>query len=157
MLEVVKKPVNLNVVFEHCDQAVQNLGTEKEVKIHFAKSDVVVLGDEDRLIQIITNLLTNAIKFSPRESEVNVYAHGLGEFVKVTVKDNGRGIPAQAQKHIFDRFKQVEQSDAQEKEGTGLGLAICKALTELTGGTITVESEPGQGSQFSFSVPRYLA
>jgi CheY-like chemotaxis protein len=115
--------------------------------------EIDVLGDGDRLVQVLVNLLSNAVKFSERGSSVEITAEPREGAVEVRVMDHGRGIPADARGRLFQRFQQVEASDSRQKGGTGLGLAICKVIVEQHGGEIGVESEPGRGSTFWFRVP----
>ena len=109
--------------------------------------------DPDRILQVLTNLLSNAIKFSPPESEVSLTTETADGEVVFRVRDAGRGIPADRLESIFERFSQVDSSDAREKGGTGLGLAICRSIVQQHGGRIWVESTPGQGSTFTFTLP----
>ena len=115
-------------------------------------------GDENRLIQIMQNLIGNAIKFTEAGS-ITVSAQRLetpesgGSFLEVTVADTGIGIPEHRQKQIFNSFEQMDASIERDYGGTGLGLSIVKSLVELHGGAIRVESSPGQGSRFIFTVP----
>ena len=112
-----------------------------------------VHGDSDRIVQALTNLVGNAIKFSPAGGEVRVSAEREGAHVTFVVQDHGRGIPDDKIDSVFERFKQVDSSDAREKGGTGLGLAITKTIVERHGGRIWVESETGHGSAFRFTIP----
>jgi light-regulated signal transduction histidine kinase (bacteriophytochrome) len=109
--------------------------------------------DPDRIIQTLTNLLSNAIKFSPAGTTVWLTAEPQGEQLLVQVSDQGRGIPADKLESIFERFQQVDTSDAREKGGTGLGLAICRSIVQQHGGQIWAESRPGEGSTFFFTLP----
>jgi signal transduction histidine kinase len=109
--------------------------------------------DADRLLQILSNLVSNAIKFSPAGRPVILEAEIAGAAAVVHVKDHGRGIPADLVDSVFNRFTQVKPADAKVQAGTGLGLAICKALVELHGGTIWANSVEGEGSTFSFQIP----
>ena len=118
---------------------------------------IPVWGDPDRLLQTLTNLLGNALKFSPAGSAVFVAARAEGEEVVFEVRDQGRGIPADKLEAIFERFQQIDASDAREKGGSGLGLAICRSIVRQHGGRIWVESEVGRGSRFFFTVPRAYA
>ncbi len=111
----------------------------------------LVSADEDRLVQILTNLVGNALKFTSAGS-VEVSARVDGARVFVTVADTGIGIPKAAQARIFNSFEQADGSTAREYGGTGLGLSVSKELVELHGGTLTVDSELGKGSRFTFSV-----
>jgi signal transduction histidine kinase len=112
-----------------------------------------VRGDPDRLVQALTNLVANAIKFSSRGGEVLVEARREGDHVTFRIEDHGRGIPADRLESVFDRFQQVDSSDARHRGGTGLGLAITKTIVERHGGQIFVDSELGRGSVFRFTIP----
>ena len=118
------------------------------------KSRELVRGDEGRLLQVLTNLLTNAIKYSPSGAAVDlvVSARSNGA-VRFSVIDRGPGIPRDQQHRLFRQFVQLDASDSREKGGTGLGLAICKSVVEHHGGEIGVASEPGRGCEFWFEVP----
>jgi CheY-like chemotaxis protein len=112
-----------------------------------------VHGDADRIVQALTNLVGNAIKFSPQGGEVVVSAEREGAHVTFSVQDHGRGIPEVKLDSVFERFQQVDSSDAREKGGTGLGLAITKTIVERHGGRIWVDSKVGHGSSFRFTIP----
>ena len=121
---------------------------------------MAVLGDEDRLVQVVVNLVSNAIKFSPEGGEIEVEAETVEKseneprrLVEIAVSDRGRGVPQEMREKIFERFEQVKKTDATESGGTGLGLAICKSIVELHGGTIGVRENPGGGSVFWFRIP----
>ena len=109
--------------------------------------------DRDRIIQVLINFLSNAIKFSPPGENIWIKAEEVEEQIQFSVTDHGRGVPKEMQESVFDRFKQVETADAKKLGGTGLGLAICKAIVERHGGTIGLESEAGKGSRFWFRLP----
>ena len=115
-----------------------------------------LVGDRDRLRQVVANLLGNAVKFTERgRIDVSVERIGKvegGEKIRISVADTGIGIPSEALGNLFQRFTQVDNSIARRFGGTGLGLAICKNLVERMGGRIGVESEPGRGSTFWFTV-----
>ena len=106
--------------------------------------------DADRIVQVLVNLLSNAVKFSPPGGVVTIAVTVDGQWTEFRVIDHGRGVPAAHQRAIFERFRQVDPSDAREKGGAGLGLAICKSIVEQHGGSIGVESEEGAGSAFWF-------
>jgi signal transduction histidine kinase len=112
----------------------------------------VVTGDERRLSQVVFNLLSNAVKFTPEGGSVTVSSRRIANHVEVAVADTGVGVAAADQERIFDEFQQTE-AGARQREGTGLGLALSKRLVELHGGRIWVESEPGNGSRFVFTLP----
>ncbi len=133
---------------------VRERATEDGVQIALAPiTDVdVVTGDERRIRQVIFNLLSNAVKFTPTEGSVDVQATQMNGEVRVSVTDTGPGIAAEDHERIFEEFQQT-QAGVEQREGTGLGLALSKRLVELHGGRIWVESEPGQGSTFVFTLP----
>ena len=109
-----------------------------------------VASDRERILQVFTNLIGNAIKFTPRGGEIRILAsHDSGE-VRFTVADSGPGIPTEHLDHVFDRYWQAKST---AKLGTGLGLSIAKGIVEAHGGRIWVESPPGSGAQFNFTLP----
>jgi len=116
----------------------------------------LIFGDRDRLIQVITNILSNAIKFTPQGGKIQITAH-QGETPKpqivVAVSDTGVGIPTGDLKLIFDKFRRSGDVLTNNTEGTGLGLTITRQIIEYHGGTIWAESTPGRGSVFTFTLP----
>jgi signal transduction histidine kinase len=114
-----------------------------------------VAGDEGRLGQVFDNLLSNAIKFSPRGGQIVVTVANAGPMVQASVSDEGIGISKDQHERIFQRFYQVDGSAQRRFRGTGLGLAIVKRIVEMHEGRVWVESEPGRGSSFYFTVPSY--
>jgi signal transduction histidine kinase len=112
----------------------------------------LVEGDERRLRQVIFNLLSNAIKFTPEGGEVVVATASRDHEVLISVNDTGPGIPLEDHERIFEEFQQTDVG-VRQREGTGLGLALSKRLVELHGGRIWVESQPGHGSRFVFTLP----
>jgi CheY-like chemotaxis protein len=115
---------------------------------------VLLRADHDRIMQTLTNLISNAIKFSPRGEEVRVTAHPTADTVLFSVADHGRGVPADKRETIFERFGQVDASDARDKGGFGLGLPIARSIVEQHGGSLWVDTEPGRGATFWFTLPR---
>ncbi|RLC63172.1 MAG: hypothetical protein DRI80_04575 [Chloroflexota bacterium] len=113
-----------------------------------------VWADPRRLMQVFDNLLSNAIKYSPQGGTVTVSIKDIGNALQVAVRDEGIGIPKEAQAHIFERFYQVDPSRSRRFGGVGLGLAIVKEMIEAHGGKAWVESEAGRGSTFYFTVPK---
>jgi PAS domain S-box-containing protein len=152
-LETQIAPVSLRTVVERSLEAVRTFADDRGVFLVSSVPETSVLGDGDRLVQVLVNLLSNAVKFSERGSSVEVMAEAQNGAVEVRVADHGRGIPADAVGRLFQRFQQVETSDSRQKGGTGLGLAICKVIMEQHAGEIGVTSEPGKGSTFWFRVP----
>jgi signal transduction histidine kinase len=115
---------------------------------------IMVWADRDKINQVLMNLIGNAIKFTPTRGTVTVSAARNGkESVQVSVSDTGPGVPREEKEKIFEKFYQIADLEGAKPKGTGLGLAISKALVELHGGKIWVESEEGRGSTFSFTLP----
>ncbi len=144
-------------IVERSIESVQGLSSSKEIKIETAVLDTLVYADADRLVQVIVNLISNAIKFAPNKSVITVSVLEIPRWIEFRIKDQGRGIPASHLKKIFDRFQQVELSDAKVKGGSGLGLAICKAIVEAHHGQIGAESEEGNGATFWFRIPAEMS
>jgi anti-sigma regulatory factor (Ser/Thr protein kinase) len=110
---------------------------------HASRDAIYFDADSDRILQVLTNLLSNAIKFSPADSAVSVEIDAHADSLLLKVMDHGRGIPADKLESIFDRFQQVEASDASKRGGTGLGLAICRSIIQQHGGAIWAERNQG--------------
>ena len=124
------------------------------VEVKAAKPSMLVWADRDKVTQVLVNVIGNAIKFTPPEGRVTIsIARDGTEWVRVSVIDTGPGIPTAESQRIFDKFYQVAESGRSKPKGTGLGLAISKALVELHGGKIWVESHVNRGSTFSFTLP----
>jgi signal transduction histidine kinase len=113
----------------------------------------VVTADPHRLRQVVDNLLRNALKFTPKGGRVVLSARADSKEIVVSVRDTGVGLSEVERKKVFDRFYQVEQASSRRAPGAGLGLTICKALVERHGGRIWVDSVPGEGADFQFSIP----
>jgi signal transduction histidine kinase len=165
-LQLDKAEVPLAELFDQSVQSLSALARDAEVTLVAAPTDLIVLVDGHRIVQVVVNLVSNALKFSPASTTVTVSAvifsdqsAGAGDgpktngVVEIRIADQGRGIPQDKIDSIFNRFEQVQQSDSKVKGGSGLGLAICKALVELHDGQIGVESQEGKGSTFYFRIP----
>lgn len=135
---------------------LEPLGRAKRLALTFRVGDSLppICGDEQRLAQVLTNLVSNAIKFTPEGGAIEVRAFLDGDHLRCEVQDSGIGISEEDQSNLFKPFSQVGNSQAGAREtGTGLGLAIACALVEAHGGAIGVRSEPGKGSLFWFTIP----
>jgi signal transduction histidine kinase len=113
----------------------------------------IVTGDRDRLVQVVSNLVNNAVKYSPEGGVVTISSRAEGGYALITVADTGLGIPPDEIAHVFERFRRVRSGAAQSIAGTGLGLTIVKQIVEMHGGKIWVESAVGHGSAFHFTIP----
>ena len=129
---------------------VGSLADAKRIRITEQVQDVPILADRERLFQVLSNLLGNAIKFTPEEGEILVRAQRQGDDVVFSVVDSGRGIPPDQLAHVFERYWQARRTS---HEGTGLGLYIAKGIVEAHGGRIWAESVPGSGAAFHFTLP----
>jgi signal transduction histidine kinase len=114
-----------------------------------------VLADRKRLLQVMTNLLSNAAKFSPEGAAVDIAMSTDGWAIRVAVQDRGPGIPEAFRSRIFGRFAQADSTASRAKGGTGLGLAICKRLIEFMQGHIGFDDREGGGTSFWFELPRH--
>lgn len=134
-------------------ESVLTLAEASSIHLNAQVMPILLEVDPDRIIQVLINLLGNAINFSDSGSEVWVSVSSHGEQVQFEVKDAGPGIPADQLEAVFDRFHQVDASDSRRRGGTGLGLAICRSIVQQHGGRIWATSPPGQGCTFSFTLP----
>jgi len=133
-------------------RAMESLATfgGQNVTVEAPTVSSAIHGDADRIVQVLVNLLSNAVKFSPPGGVVTIAVTADDEWTEFRVTDHGRGVPAVHRRAIFERFRQVDPSDAREKGGAGLGLAICKSIVDQHGGSIGVDSDEGAGSAFWF-------
>jgi PAS domain S-box-containing protein len=145
--------VALANVIDTSISAMRGVAQSKAIVLSPCSTDITLIGDKDRLIQVLVNLLSNAIKFSPENSTITITAEIDEDKARVCVKDEGRGVPEEFRQSIFERFQQVASADATESGGSGLGLAIGKMIIEGHGGVIGVSSNDGPGSTFWFSIP----
>jgi signal transduction histidine kinase len=125
----------------------------QRLKLDLGETLPAVWADQDRVTQILTNLISNAHKYTLAEGSITVAARRDDGFVRVDVSDTGIGLSPEDQAQLFTKFFRAHERSPQAGGGTGLGLVICRLLVELHGGHITVSSAPGQGSTFSFSLP----
>jgi two-component system, OmpR family, phosphate regulon sensor histidine kinase PhoR len=150
------EPVDVYAVTEEVFEQFESKSDRKEIvlKIESDSTKVIVYADRQRIAQVMTNLISNAIKHSFDGGQVIVGFQTGKKSVRIMVKDFGEGIPAQHLPRIFERFYRVDKSRSREKGGTGLGLAIVKHILDGHNTRAEVESKPGEGSVFSFKLPR---
>ena len=148
------EPLAIATVLDRAIAATSSLFEQKSLPLHREiEADLPkILGDRDRLIQVVINLLSNAIKFTD-EGAITCRAEQVSNQIRVSVIDTGLGIRPEDQPKVFERFKQIGDTLTDKPKGTGLGLPICKQIVEHHGGTIWVEGDLGQGSIFTFSLP----
>jgi PAS domain S-box-containing protein len=145
--------VDINDVLTEVVSRAAPAATTVEFKPELDPRLPIVTGDRDRLIQVVSNLVNNAVKYSPEGGIVTITSRADGGYALMSVSDTGLGIPPDEIGHVFERFRRVRSGAAQSIPGTGLGLAIVKQIVEMHGGKIWVESAVGHGSSFHFTVP----
>lgn len=147
--------VNLTAVVKESIAMNQTYASQLKVGIELAEfvEDYFVKGDSNRLLQVMANLISNAAKYSPANDVIKINLTLCDNLVRVSVSDNGDGIPPEYRSKIFQKFSQIDASDRRQKGGTGLGLNITKAIVEYHGGTIDFISEVNKGATFFFKLP----
>jgi two-component system phosphate regulon sensor histidine kinase PhoR len=152
-LDLNPKDVDLKTLIDKV-VTVQKSYTDKHTFALEVDEDLpTILADEDKCDQILTNLINNAIKYSPNGGQITVSAHLKGDDVLLAISDQGMGMPKEHLPKIFDRFHRVDNRDTRKVGGTGIGLYLVKHLVEAHEGQIHVESEVGKGSSFIFNLP----
>lgn len=153
-MTIVSAPVDLKELILYITTGFEKQARDKGITLSSQIPDGLpkILGDRDRLEQVMVNLLDNAIKYTPSGGNVSINAGKNNGNVKVNVKDTGFGIPADDIPRIFERFYRVDKARSRDLGGTGLGLAIVKHIIQGHNGKLHVESTPGKGSIFSFSL-----
>jgi PAS domain S-box-containing protein len=154
-LNLNKHPIRLESVIEMAIDSLQPLAEEKSIVLELTCSPNVgqVIGDSDRLQQIVWNLLSNAIKFTQEEGKVEVRLESVGDEAQIQIIDNGIGIEPDFLPYVFDRFRQADSSTTRSYGGLGLGLAIVRHLVEQHGGKVYAENNPGEGAKFTVALP----
>lgn len=157
--DINKKNVDIVKLIENITMSVADYIETKGLSIKFDTSfeEKIIACDAEKLERIILNLLSNAVKFTPTGGEIIVNIEDCNENIEISVKDTGIGIPADKLNSIFERFVQVDKSLTRGHEGSGIGLSLVKCLVELQGGTISVKSRQGYGSEFKIKFPCQLA
>lgn len=150
------EPLEIGAFSDNMAKAYARLAQDKGITLEVLPEarGLTALADRRAMEQVLGNLLDNAIKYCPRGTTVRLSADTAGDRIRVSVHDSGPGIPPQHLPRLFERFYRVDASRSRELGGTGLGLAIVKHLVEAMSGTVSVESIPGQGSTFAFTLPR---
>lgn len=152
------KPVKLRQLAEQVIEANRGYadGFGVRVRLDRAAEDGKVLADPDRLAQVMTNLVSNAVKFSPRDGEVEVTIAHRDSRMRIVVRDHGPGIPPEFKPRVFEKFAQADATDARQKGGTGLGLSIARKIVTRLGGAIGFRDADGGGTEFFVELPDWL-
>jgi signal transduction histidine kinase len=145
--------LGIEEIFEQAELMLKPLAKQRDIRLQFepVNPPVSAFADRDRVLRVLSNLIGNAIKFSPRHSRVLIKVRGDQQFVNISVTDGGPGIPEKQLNGIFDNFWQAKKTAS---EGAGVGLAVVKTLVEAQGGTVKVDTLGSNGSTFTFSLPR---
>ncbi|HEY4910096.1 MAG TPA: GAF domain-containing protein [Methylomirabilota bacterium] len=154
-MELEAQPFDLPAALDNALTLIRERAARNSIGlvVHVDPGIGEIMADERKIKQVLLNLLSNAVKFTPEGGKITMSAALNGAAVEVSVADTGIGIAAEDQQAIFEEFRQVGSDYARKREGTGLGLALARRLVELHGGTLTVASEPGKGSTFTFTIP----
>ncbi len=147
-----KEPVEIGPLAEDIMAEVGQMARERDLSLK-ARGNALVVADPQGVEQVLKNLVDNAIRYTPEGGKIRVYIDDLGDMGKVTVRDNGPGIPTSALPRIFERFYRVDPARSRAEGGTGLGLAIVRHLVHAMGGEVWAESELGQGTRIIFTLP----
>jgi signal transduction histidine kinase len=154
-MELEAQPFDLPAALDNALTLIRERAARHSIglEVHVGPAIGEVVADERKVKQVLLNLLSNAVKFTPEGGKITMSASLNGDAVAVSVADTGIGIAAEDQAAVFEEFRQVGTDYARKREGTGLGLALARRLVELHGGTLSLESELGKGSTFTFTIP----
>jgi signal transduction histidine kinase len=150
---ITVKEINLEPILQAAFKQVEFAAIDKDIQLIIKVPTKQVIAEETALVQILVNLLDNAIKYSPKGRNIWVTSKESAESVALLVRDEGYGIPKEHQSRIFERFYRVDPARSRELGGTGLGLAIVKHLVQSLKGRVEVESEPEKGTIFTLTLP----
>lgn len=154
-MDFMMESINLKILLEQAIEANKGYGVEYQVRYVITQShdNAFIKGDPHRLMQVMANLMSNAAKFSPQHTTVDMALTAFENGFRISVSDRGPGISEDFQSRLFERFVQADSSDTRQKGGSGLGLSICKAIVESHGGAIGLHTELGVGSTFYVDFP----
>lgn len=147
--EVDLKQLVKNIIYNN-----ESYALEKNININSSLEDIRAFIDKEKISQVIINLISNAIRYTNNNGEIFIKLYKVEDFIKISVKDNGIGIPKESVDYIFERFYRVDKSRCRNTGGTGVGLTICKSIIDLHGGNIEVKSELNIGSEFIITIPK---
>ena len=153
-MQLHREPVDVNAVVTETADRIRPNAPSHPIRLTLDPAVGDIQGDRDKLTQVMTNLMTNAVKYSPSGGEIVVATRAEGDAVHVLVRDHGMGIPKEALGSIFERYGRVESPATRHIQGTGLGLPIVRQIVQLHGGTVWAESTVGEGSVFHVNLPR---
>jgi len=153
------KPFELGLVIDEVLASLRGLSEERQVMVRTQVPPGLppILADQDRVVQVLTNLVSNACSYTPVGGSVVISVRRVDSMLQTDITDTGIGVPRNQMDRIFERFERGDHELVRQRSGTGLGLPIAKSIVEMHGGRIWVESEVGQGSTFSFTLPIYRA
>lgn len=154
-MELFLEMINVEDIVSRVVRLVGPLVRKKSqtLEVKILTAETLVHADQTKLQQVLLNLVSNAVKYTPPEGTIHILIQKKQSVLEISVEDDGIGIPVGEQEKIFDFFHQTQNSYVRKQEGTGLGLALAKQFVELHGGKIWVQSRPGAGSRFTFHVP----
>lgn len=153
-LKLDKKQLNLTEVAEKVLGNLEAEISKKNLRVSIEGSSSDIFGDPDRISQVLMNLISNAIKYTPDSGQIQILIAEKNQSVKISVKDNGVGISEDEQPYIYERFYRADKSRNRLTGGTGIGLAIVKSIVTAHGGTVEVKSQPNEGSCFTVILPK---
>lgn len=152
-LRLQKETVDLAPLIRQTVNSFEGERTGKDIDLRLILQNIQVEADRDKLIQVMVNLISNALKYTPAGGGIEIEARRDGATGYITVRDTGVGIPAEDLPYVFERFYRADRSRARASGGSGIGLAIVKTIVTAHGGSVSVESEPGGGSAFTVMLP----